>query len=342
MIKIGIVGLGFMGAKHLGIYQEMADRVAVTAVAEPDAKKRGGDLSGTAGNIDDSRTASLSGVAAFESLDALLAEADVDVVDITLPTFMHRDAALKAFAAGKHVICEKPMALRYGDAMEMAAAASRAGRALHVGQCVRFWPAYAKARALILGGTLGRIRTATFSRVSPLPGWMWRNWTLEQDKSGGAPLDLHIHDADFITHLFGRPSAVSAFTGGRRGAAGPIDHIAACYHYADDMLVTAVGAWEYAAGYPFAMTFSIHADEGTLALAADGTLSLYRDGRDGEVVPVAPGDGWMRELRHFVECIAGGVPSDVITPDEAAYSVKLVRAEMESASLGRRVEIPAD
>lgn len=343
MIKIGIVGLGFMGTKHLGIYQEMQDRVAVTAVAEPDAKKRNGDLSGAVGNIDDCRSASLSGVAAtFKSLDALLTEADVDVVDITLPTFMHRDAVLKAFAAGKHVICEKPMALYHHEAAEMAAAAADSGKALHVGQCLRFWPAYVKARALILDGTLGRVRTAAFSRISPLPGWMWRNWALEPDKSGGAPLDLHIHDADFIAHLFGRPYAVSAFAGGRRGCAEPLDHIATCYHYADDMLVTAVGAWEYAAGYPFSMTFSIHADHGTLALAADGALSLYRDGREREIVEVVPGDGWTHELRHFVDCIAGGVPSGVITPDEAAYSVKLVRAEMESALLGRRVEIPAD
>jgi predicted dehydrogenase len=330
-----------MGTTHLDVYRQLAGKAAVVAIAEPDAKKRAGDFSGAGGNIGNRTDApSLSGIELYESLEALLANADVDVVDITLPTFMHRDAVLGALAAGKHAICEKPLALDYDAAREMADAAKQAGRSLYVGQCIRFWPAYVAARELLLGGTLGKARTAAFSRVSPLPGWMWRGWARDQQKSGGAPLDLHIHDADYISHLFGRPSAVSAFVGGRRGSSGRIDHIAACYHYPDDLLVTAVGAWEYAAGYPFSMTFSIHADGGTLALAADGTLALYRDGAEPETIPVAPGDGWMHELGHFVDCIAAGEPSAVISAEEAVFAVKLVMAAVESARIGRRVEIP--
>ncbi len=340
MLKIGIVGLGFMGVRHLGIYQSLGDLAVVTAVAEPDAKKRGGDFSGTVGNIGGGIPVSLEGISRHESLDQLLADADVDLVDITLPTFMHHDATLKALAAGKHVVCEKPMALDHAEAAAMARAAGAAGRQLYIGHCVRFWPAYAKARDLILAGDLGRVRTAAFTRLSALPGWMWRNWTLNQDQSGGAPLDLHIHDADFIAHTFGRPHAVSAFAGGRRGRSGPLDHIAACYHYPDeDLLVTAAGAWEYAAGYPFSMTFTVHMEGGTLALAADGGLTRYRDSRDPEPIPLAAGDGWTHELRHFVECAAANAPSPVIPPDDAAFSVKLVRAELEAVRLGRRVEV---
>ncbi len=341
MLKIGIVGLGFMGVRHLGIYQALGGAAVVTAVAEPDPKKRGGDFSGTAGNIGGGPLSlSLEGISRHENLDQLLAEADVDLVDITLPTFMHHDAVLKALAAGKHVVCEKPLALAYPEAVAMVRAAREAGRQLYIGHCIRFWPAYAKARDIVLSGEFGRVRTAAFSRLSALPGWMWQNWTLNQDQSGGAPLDLHIHDADFIAHTFGRPVAVSAFAGGRRGRSGPLDHIAACYHYADaELLVTAAGAWEYAAGYPFSMTFTVHLDGGTLALSAAGDLTLYRDGREPEPLPVPPGDGWTHELRHFVACAAADVPSSVIPPEDAAYSVKLVRSELEAVRLGRRVEV---
>ncbi len=341
MINAGIVGLGFMGATHLGVYRSMPDRVRVAAIVEPDPKKRAGDLSGTAGNIDAGERPSLDGIRMLERLDDLLADDGIDLVDITLPTFLHRDAVLKALAAGKHVICEKPMALLPEEADEMVRAADASGRLLFIGQCVRFWPAYARAREIMLGGEFGAVRTAAFSRLSAIPGWVWQNWVTRQDKSGGAPLDLHIHDADFISHVFGRPPAVTAFVGGRRGGAadGALDHILACYHYPGDMLVTAVGAWEYAAGHPFSMTFDVHMDGGTLTLSPDGALTLYRDGRSAEVLSLPAGDGWTHELRHFVDCAERGVPSSVVSPGDAAFSVRLVHAEIASARTGRRVEV---
>lgn len=339
MLKVGIVGLGFMGKSHLEIYQSMGGKVRVAAIAEPDPKKRAGDVSGVVGNIDSGKAGpSFAGITMYESLDKMLAESDVEVVDITLPTFMHREAALKAFAAGRHVICEKPMALGHSEAMDMVNASEQAGRRLFVGQCIRFWPAYAKARELVLSGDFGPTRTAAFSRLSAIPGWAWQGWSLNASQSGGAALDLHIHDTDFITHLYGRPLGVTSFGGGRSGRNGPLDHISTCYHYEDDRLVTAVGAWEYPAGYPFSMTFSIHMDKGALHLAADGALSLFRDGRDPEAIPVAAGDGWTHELNHFVDCIAGGADSKILSARDAAYSVWLVRKEMESVLTGRRVD----
>ena len=339
MLKVGIAGLGFMGKSHLEIYQAMGDKARVTAIAEPDPKKRAGDMSSVVGNIDSGKAGpSFAGIAMYESLDKMLAESDIDVVDITLPTFMHRDATVKAFAAGRHVICEKPMALEHGEATDMVDASEKAGRRLFVGQCVRFWPAYVKARDLALSGDFGSTRTASFSRLSAIPGWVWENWSLNPALSGGAALDLHIHDTDFIVYLYGRPLGVTSFTGGRKGLNGPVDHISTCYHYGDDMLVTAVGAWEYPSGYPFSMTFSIHMEKGTLHLAADGKLSLYRDGKDPEDIPVKAGDGWTEELHHFIDCIAGGTDSKVLSARDAAYSVWLVRREMESARAGARMD----
>lgn len=341
MVRIGIAGLGFMGRRHFEIYQAMqADKARVVAVAEPDGKKRSGDWSDTTGNIGPGGgVQNLGGVRRYESVADLVADPEIDVIDITLPTFLHREVAIAALAAGKHVVCEKPMSLQYGECEEMMRAAEKASRQIYVGHCLRFWPAYARAAELIMGGDLGKTLTARFARFSAIPTWGWNNWATDQERSGGAPLDLHIHDADFIAYLFGRPRAVTAFTGGGGRIIGALDHIAAFYDYGDERLVYAEAGWEYSSGHPFSMTFDVHMEKGTLTLDAEGGLTLYRDGRQPEALEFSSGDGWTHELAHFMVCAAAGKPSSVIRCDEAAFAVKLVRAEIESAKRRERVEI---
>ncbi len=338
MLRIGIVGLGFMGKMHFDIYRSMPDRVRVTAISEVGADKRAGDWSKIGGNMAmDSAAADLSGIAMYEHPDELLADPNVDVADITLPTYLHRDVVVKALEAGKHVICEKPMALTAAEADAMAAAAARAGRILLVGQCIRFWPAYVKAREMVQSGDYGRVISARFQRYSTMPVWNWNGWLLDAKRSGLAAMDLHIHDSDFIAHLFGLPAAVTSW-GGTVNPGG-FDHIVTRYHYNDGFLVTAEGAWEYSGGYPFSMTFAIHMEKVSLALAADGVLTMYPVGGLPQPLPVDGETGYVHELRHFVDCLKEGRHSDIISPEDAAASVRLVEAEIKSAREGRLVMI---
>ncbi|MEK7477654.1 MAG: Gfo/Idh/MocA family oxidoreductase [Candidatus Coatesbacteria bacterium] len=336
-LRIGIVGLGFMGKMHFDTYGRMK-HAKVTAICDVDPKKRAGDWSGIRGNIGGGgRRVNLSGVRTYSSLRDMLADPGVDVVDVTLPTYLHARAAIAAFRAGKHVICEKPLAINAREAAAVVTAARLARRRLFVAQCIRFWPQYAVARNLVRSGKWGRVLTAAFRRFSSSPLWSWQGWLQDPRRSGLAALDLHIHDADFVLHTFGTPRSVTAHGGGLK--AGRLDHILASYDYGKGKLVTAEGAWEFAAGFPFSMTFAIVMQKATLAMGPDLKLLLHRV-RGGTVEVKAPaGDGYGHELAHFVECIRKNKASPVVTPESALQSVKLVEAEVRSVRSGKTVRV---
>lgn len=338
MLKIGIIGLGFMGKMHFDTYQGFGKMAKVTAIADVDPKKREGDWSAIGGNIAFSGAKTdLTGITMYEKADDLIKDPNVDVVDITLPTYLHCEYAVKALSAGKHTICEKPMAITSLEAQRMVDAANKAGKLLLIGQCIRFWPSYVKAKEIIDGGKYGKVKTARFQRYSTMPSWSWDNWILDAKKSGLAALDLHIHDADFVSYLFGKPDNVSS-SGGSVNAGG-FDHIVSSYAYPDGKLVTAEGAWEYAPGYPFSMTFAIHLEKASLNLAADGKLTLYPTSGKPEELKVDENSGYWHEMAHFLDRIGKNEKSAVLTPESAMFSVKLVEAEIESARSGKRVAL---
>ncbi len=334
-VRVGILGLGFMGKCHYDTYARVPG-ARVDAICDVDATKRSGDWSAIAGNIGGAGgRVDLSALRVHDRADRLLADPEIDVVDITLPTHLHADWAVKALEAGKDVICEKPMARTSAEARRMAKAAERTGRRLFVAHCIRYWPAYAKAREIVQAGRHGRVLSATFRRQSPTPLWSWRNWLQDPKKSGACALDLHIHDADFVLYCFGRPRAVTSHAAGFRK--GRADHIVTAYDYGKDCLVTAEGAWEYAAGYPFAMTFSIAMERATLHFAADGGLHLYPVRGKPKTIKLKAGDGYEHELRDFIACIRKGRDSAVVSPASACESVALVEAELKSVRTGAPV-----
>ena len=314
-LQIGIIGLGFMGRCHFETWAKVRG-ARLAAVCDIDPRKRAGDWSGTAGNLGGSAARTdLSGLRIYARAEEMFADPDLDVVDITLPTYLHAEYAVAALRAGKHVICEKPMARTSTEARRMQAAAKAANRQLCVAQCIRFWPAYAVAAEQVRTGKLGLVVSATFRRVSPKPTWSWKNWLMDETKSGGCVLDLHIHDADFVLSLFGPPQAVSS----QGSAAGPggVDHVITSYRYADGKLVTAEGAWEHTAGFPFSMTFVLAGEKASLTLAEDGKLRRH-DAKGTNVLPVPEGDGYLHELQHFAGCLARNRPSSVVPPGAAA------------------------
>jgi predicted dehydrogenase len=336
LTRIGILGLGFMGNCHYHAYGQCKN-ARVTAVCDIDEAKLQEDAA-TAGNVaTGAARKDLSRVKTYTGAAALLADPGVTVVDITLPTYLHAEYAIAALQAGKHVICEKPMAICSADAKRMVAAARRAGRRLFVAQCIRFWPAYVAARDLICSGKYGKLRSAVFTRLSATPTWSWQGWLSDPRKSGAAALDLHIHDADYILYTFGKPK--SLFSRGCGSARGGFDHMVTSYDYGGNSLVVAEGAWEYAPTFKFSMTFRVAMEKATLELDAGGTLSVRGVDGSSAVVPLPAGDGYQHELRHFVDCIARGRDTTIVPPESALQSVRLVEAEIESAATGQPVKV---
>ena len=154
-----------MGMVHYLSYQKIAG-VRVVAMCDVDPARLAGDWTGIKGNFGPpGEQMDLSGVAMYSSTEELIADPNVELVDITLPPALHADIAVAALQAGKHVFCEKPMALAVGDCDRMVAAASEADRNLMIGHVLPFFPEYAWALREIRSGKHGRLLGGSFTRV---------------------------------------------------------------------------------------------------------------------------------------------------------------------------------
>lgn len=338
MIRVGIAGLGFMGNMHSKCYQA-AENAKLVAICDIDKNRLKG-TAGVAGNIEGAeKPLDLTGVELYCDFDKMLAEANLDAVSITLPTYMHRDFTIKALEAGVNVLCEKPMAMNIAQCEDMIAAAEKSGKVLQIGHCLRFWPEYTKTKQLIDSGEYGKVKAATFQRLSLTPTWSWDNWLMKGAKSGGAMLDLHIHDSDFIQYVFGMPGAV--YSRGITGPSGDYDHIITHYLYDDNRVITAEGSWIMMPSFGFEMSFNIILDKATIVYDCTRKPTFKLCLLEGE--PLTPeveaGDGYSRQTAHFLATIQGQKVPEIITPEHSLNSIKLILAEKESAQTGKEVAI---
>ncbi len=337
MLKVGIVGFGFMGRMHFRCWSRRED-CQVTAVCDMDPAVRNdpqgclGNIEGAAGHVD------LSRIRFFADLDEMLRTADLDAVSLTVPTYLHADCAIRLLARGIHVLCEKPMAVSVADCDRMIEAAERSGRRLQIGHCVRFWPEYAQAREFVADGRYGDVVAATFQRLGSAPTWGQGNWFLDETRSGGMALDLHIHDTDFIQHCLGVPRAVSS-----RGVKknGRLLHIVTEYLYDDGKVVTAEGGWAMMPSFGFEMSFNLALERATVTYDLTRTPTFRVCPADGDAChpEVAPGDGYARQIAHFADALSGRPVANIITLEQSRASVRIVQAEKESIDKGRPVEI---
>ena len=329
MLRIGIVGWGFMGKMHFRCYKSDTN-VEVTAICDVDAKQLQ-NASGVTGNISGAEDdLDLSNIALYSDLSKMLAEEKLDALSIASPTFLHASQTIEALNAGVHVFCEKPMSLNSGDCREMAEVAKQSGKTLQIGHCIRFWPEYVQAKEIIDSQKYGKVLAATFQRLSLTPTWSWDNCFLDGKRSGGAMLDLHIHDTDYVQYVFGMPKEV--FSRGVMGPSGEFDHTVTQYLYGNDCVITAEGGWIMAPGFGFEMSFKIMLEKATLVYssAQEPTFRIFPI--DGEtIIPEIPtGDGYSFEIQHFVDTLSGKAVPSIITPEQSGDSVKIIEAEKES------------
>ena len=338
MTHIGIVGLGFMGRMHYDTYQKIPG-AQVVAVCDADPKRAAGDLSGGWGNIAGAATQQLpmDRIAGYTDVHKLLADPNVDVVDICLPTPAHVEVATAALASGKHVLCEKPLARTSAEARVIAAAAARARGYFMPAMCMRFWPEWEWLKGAVTDGRYGKVRSAIFRRLGSLPA----GWFADGKLSGGALIDLHVHDVDFVYHLFGKPAGV--FRRGYVGGSGEIDHVLTQYLYDDaagSPMVTAEGAWTLAEGWGFRMTYTVNFERATadFDIGRKPSLLLHAGGKP-EPVACEDRNGYAGELAYFVECVRTGQRPTRVTADDAVAGLEIVEAEKRSVEGGTVVSL---
>ena len=331
MVKAALVGLGFMGKTHLGIYLNKLKNVKVTAICDGNRDALNIKTLDAGGNIKTGGTAvDLSGIKKYTEYDAMLKDGRFDFVDICLPTYLHADTSIKALDAGYHVFCEKPLAGSTAETERIVKKVSETRKLFGVGQCIRFWPAYAEVKHIIDKGKYGSVRYAEFARFSGTPAWAWKNWVLDGNKSGNAALDLHIHDVDMILFLFGKPESLKS--GGVFEKNNSISHITTIYKY-PDKIVNSTGGWICSESYGFNMRAFFILEKATIDLdfSRDPVVTIYPDNGAKYPLTLPEGDGYYYELKAFADSVENGSPSGIVTAKSAAESVRLCLAEIESA-----------
>jgi predicted dehydrogenase len=335
-LRFGLCGLGFMGRSHFSRLREHP-QVRLVAVCDRDPRRRAGQWDDQLGNLDLVRTGEhvpMDDIRACADTADLVAMPDIDAIVLALPTPLHADVAVAALEAGKHVLCEKPMACDVAACDRMIRAAEYSGRVLMVAQCLRFWPQYETIRRLVAGGRIGHVRFAVLRRLTSAPAYSADNWLMMGATSGGALLDLHVHDIDFMHYAFGMPATVCAR--GMTGPSGGIDHVVATYSYDDGRYMLLEGGWVLTPPWPFDMSIVVHGERGTLewAMSRGEAVRLYDGGAEPESIPCA-GDALLSQLDHFLECAQAGRPSDLCSPYSTRTSVALAWLERDSIQSGR-------
>jgi predicted dehydrogenase len=265
----------------------------------------------------------------------LIANPEVDVIDVCLPTTAHEEVAIAALQTGKHVICEKPLARTSAEARAIADAARVAKGFFMPAMVMRFWPQWVWLKKVVSEKTYGSVLAATFRRVAQMPPGWYHNGKI----SGGAALDLHIHDTDFVHHLFGMPKSVCS--SGYSMSTGEIDHLSTQFMYDDVSLVTAEGGWTMAPGFGFSMRYLVNFSDGATAdfdLARENPLMLSRDGKT-EPVECPTGFGYEAELRYFIDCVRNNERPSTVTAEDGVASVRLIEAEVESVRTKKPVTL---
>ena len=330
MIKIGVIGLGFMGKMHTAAYQLLQSvyDFKITAVADAD-KEKADQLSHT------------FNAKAYYSPQDLIDNADVNTVDICLPTNLHYEYASKSLSKGYNIFVEKPLCLNSEKAFALVKQAEEMNVFAQVGQCLRFWTEYEYLKALVDGYVYGKIKNLKLRRFCASPFWGGSKWMNDVKISGGAALDLQIHDADFALYLFGAPDSIKAFT---NNTGIKYSSIVSELKYKDFTVMTE-GSWDLPSSFPFEMSYVAVFEKATVVYHSSYGVKVYPDVGTSFIPELQKGfsakneaggnvselGGYYNELHYFLDCISNGVQPEKAMLSAGAKAVELVENQIFAA-----------
>lgn len=323
MVRIGILGSGFMATVHALRYAEI-DGVTVTAVASPS-----GPDEFVAEYTDDAT--------AYHEVTDMYDDESLDAIDVCTPTYTHRDLVVPAVDRGLDVLCEKPIERTMADAEAMIDAVTDAGVTFMPGHTLRFFPEYVKARERVQEGDIGSPGNARMLRQSPFAE---KNaWFLDDERSGGVLLDLAIHDFDFLRWTLGEVEHVFA----RRQRWDDHEYALATLRFESGAVGHVDARWPNRPDLPFITTFEFAGDEGLLEFDSQDvspidvftTADAGGSQRDPINEPLEK-DPYRLELEAFIECVRSGTDPP-ITSTDGLEALRIALAAVESAEVGRQI-----
>ena len=311
MIRVGLVGIGFMGWIHYLAYQR-SSKAKLRAFCSRDAAKRAGDWTTIKGNFGPpGERISVDGLDVHETLEQMLADPEIDLIDICLPPHLHVEAACKALAAGKHVLCEKPLGLNTVQCDEIMHAATVAHRQVMVGQVLPYMGEFEYAYQAAHDGRFGRPLSGHFKRIISPPDWIPDFY--DPKRVGGPLIDLHVHDMHFIRLLFGMPQRVTCL-GSMHDGMVKFCHTLMEFRDHGVTVATSSGVADQTAR-PFCHGFELQFEKATMQFE----LAVLTDGVDTMPLKVLHQDGTVERPK-----LAGGdeVSAFVAEIDDAATSIE--------------------
>jgi predicted dehydrogenase len=303
--RVGILGAGAMGVQHLEAWHKLGVPI--------------GGL--YARNVERGRAAAEPyGCPVYDSVDALVSE--VEIADICLPTTLHQSTVRQAAEAGCQIVCEKPLALDYGEGEAIFRDCDQAKVRIFLAMVVRFFPAYRAAWERVSSGALGQVEQIALKRVvSPPPPD--GSWFLDDRLSGGVLCDLLIHDIDYAMWVAGKVTKVYA----RREGQGRSQYGYINLEHAGGASSRIEGGWVESGGLQ--TTIDIVGSREKLQIAPDRPLPF---------VDLPEEDPYVEQLRHFQDSLANDRPF-LVTRDEVLRVMRVVSAAGESAKSGRSIVV---
>ena len=342
-IRVGIIGCGKIAqVRHIPEY-----------VANPNVELYGFY------DINQARTEELAkkyGGKAFASYEELLADETIEAVSVCAANHVHAEITIAALKAGKHVLCEKPMAVTLAECEAMVAAAEESGKYLMIGQNQRLAMAHAKAKELIEQGAIGKVLTfrTIFGHGGPEtwsidPGS--NVWFFDKTKAAmGAMADLGIHKTDMIQYVLGskivKTQAVLT-TLDKKDATGSligVDDNAICiYQMENGIIGTMTASWTYYAAED--NTTVIYGTKGELRLYDDPKYSVQQINADGtridyQIDQIQTNDNQTASgiIDLFVDCLVEKKEPE-ISGANVLHAMKAVFASIESSAKGCVIEV---
>lgn len=332
MVKIAMIGAGFMGRTHAQIYLK-AQNAEIVGLC--DKNRELGE-----------KFAEEFQCAYFEEIEDLLEQCEVDVMDICVPTFLHEEYVMIAAKHKKHVFCEKPVTFSVRQLDGMIHAIKQSGKKMFVGQVVRFWPEYITAKKKYDSGDLGNLKAVYAARLSEHPAWS--EWYKRVENSGGGLLDLHLHDVDYICYLLGKAEYVYAV--GQKNTYGCWNHVMSILSFPNGISATIEGIIEMAKGYPFTMQLRLVGDKKVYdyIMKAGSNLEdvgsakretrIYEEGKSTLLAPDET-DAYETELLHFLKCVEDNKESEIISMEDVRNVLCTIEAIQRSLETGEKIKV---
>ena len=350
-VKVGIIGMGAIGCVHASSYKALGSaRVQAVCDIDPERLERRANEFGAEGRFTDYRQ---------------LLKTDVEAVSVCVGNALHREVAVAALKAGKHVLLEKPMAMNAAEARQILAAAGKARKVLQIGMVNRQRPDSQVLREYVKGGHLGKVyhMRCVLIRRRGIPGL--GGWFTTKELSGGGPLiDVGVHwfDAAMWLSDHWKPTSVSAMTYAKFGAdmknykfvrmwAGPPkydgtfnveDYSTGLVRFADGATMAFEICW--AANAKDESYVEILGDKGGARLFASEPLTIYTE-HNGRLADIQPkfddtDNRFQVQAEKFVQSCLGKCPPAATGP-QGLVVMQLIDAIYASSLRGKEIQLRA-